>query len=55
MDLTIEEVIEKIIQVTKKSKEEVLQLIEKEKEKFGGLLTSFGAACVVANNYGIKL
>jgi len=47
--------IEKIVSSTGKSESEVLELIEKKKEKFSGLLSDEGAAFIVAKELGLQV
>jgi replication factor A1 len=50
-----EKVIAKISEKTGKTTEEINELIRAKKNKFSGLLTEFGAACLIAKEHGIEL
>lgn len=46
---------DKIVASSGKSTEEILQLIDRKKEKFSGLLTDSGAAFMIAKELGVEL
>ncbi len=50
-----ESVLEKIVQATAKSAEEINALIDEKKNKFAGLLTDAGAAIMVAKELGVNV
>ncbi|MEW6295620.1 MAG: DUF2240 family protein [Candidatus Diapherotrites archaeon] len=47
--------VERIVSSTRKSENEVIELIEKKKEKFSGLLSDEGAAFIVAKELGLQV
>jgi hypothetical protein len=49
------QIIEQVASKSKKTSEEVKQLIEEKKSKFSGLLTDNGAAYMVAKDLGIEV
>jgi len=55
MNVDLEEVIDKIISETKKSKKDILKRIELKKDDLGGLITDEGAACIVAKELGVEI
>jgi replication factor A1 len=55
MNVNLEDVIDKIISATKKSKKDILKQIEMKKEDLGGLITDEGAACIVAKELGVEI
>ncbi len=55
MNIDIEDVIDRIIKETKKSKKEVMKRIETKKDDLGGLITDEGAACIVAKEMGVEV
>ncbi len=55
MNVNLEDVIDKIINNTNKSKKEILKRIEAKKEDLGGLITDEGAACIVAKELGVEV
>jgi len=55
MNVDLEEIIDKIINETKKSKKEILKRIEMKKDDLGGLITDEGAACIVAKELGVEI
>ncbi|HUY00261.1 MAG TPA: DUF2240 family protein [Candidatus Deferrimicrobium sp.] len=54
-NINLEDVLNKIIQETKKTKKEIQQRIDKKKEDLGGLITDEGAACIVAKELGVEI
>ncbi|NVM55243.1 MAG: DUF2240 family protein [Candidatus Helarchaeota archaeon] len=55
MNVNLEDVIDKIIMETKKSKKELLKRIATKKDDLGGLITDEGAACIVAKELGVEV
>jgi replication factor A1 len=55
MNVDLEEVIDRIISATKKSKKDILKRINTKKEDLGGLITDEGAACIVAKELGVEI
>ncbi|MHA1265015.1 MAG: DUF2240 family protein [Candidatus Helarchaeota archaeon] len=55
LNVSLEDVIDKIINETQKSKKEILERIEEKKEDLGGLITDEGAACIVAKDLGVEI
>lgn len=55
MNVDLEEVIDKIINETKKGKKDILKRIEMKKNDLGGLITDEGAACIVAKELGVEI
>ena len=55
MNVDLEDVIDKIISATKKSKKDILKRIETKTEELGGLITDEGAACIVAKELGVEI
>lgn len=54
-ELSKENVLEKLLTGTTKTRKEILSLIEQKKQKFSGLLTDDGAAFMIAKELGVNL
>lgn len=55
LNWSVEQITNKVIQTGKISKNEFLNLVQKKKQEFEGLVSDEGAAFIVANELGVKL
>ncbi|MFX1485796.1 MAG: DUF2240 family protein [Promethearchaeota archaeon] len=55
MNLTLEEIVGKIVRRSKLTRKKVLDRVSKKKDELGGLITDEGAACIIAKELGVDV
>lgn len=55
MNLTLEEIVGKIVRKSKLTRKKILDRVTKKKDELGGLITDEGAACIIAKELGVDV
>ncbi|MFX0068695.1 MAG: DUF2240 family protein [Promethearchaeota archaeon] len=55
LNLTLEEIVSKVVNKSKLTRKKVLERVTKKKNELGGLITDEGAACIIAKELGVDV